>query len=277
MLTYDSILIKSTSECKTKQLIFFKNVIYFHIDFKLRVIEEKASLLFNFNRKVRFMKKKLSTATKIIFVYIAAQLLPLPLMFLFPENRQIEMSLNLTILFAFLGTIGMVLLNRTKEWTPSTELTDKPSAPTKKIVLWGLIGFVGSIVLQIVTSLIETAVFNVSSESVNTQTLLDIASDYPFLIFMIVLFAPIMEEFVFRKAIFAQLSSSSVGIVGSAVISSLLFAFIHFDGHMLVYGSLGLWFCYLYFKTNNIFTPIMAHALMNAYASLPLYFPELFQ
>ena len=77
------------------------------------------------------MKKKLSTATKIIFVYIAAQLLPIPLMFLFPENRQIEMSLNLTILFAFLGTIGMILLNRTKEWTPSTELTDKPSAPTK--------------------------------------------------------------------------------------------------------------------------------------------------
>ena len=100
---------------------------------------------------------------------------------------------------------------------------------------------------------------------------------YPLLIFMITVFAPVMEEFVFRKAIFTQLNMSRVGLYGSAVISALLFAFIHFDGHYLLYGSLGLWFSYLYYKTNNIFTPMLAHGLMNAFASLPIYFPELFQ
>lgn len=222
------------------------------------------------------MKKKLSAATQIIFLYVAVQLLPVPLVFLFPQNKQIEMSMTLSILFAFIGTVAMIFVNQRKKWTPITEITEQKSASIGKILLWGIAGFIGSIIIQVITAIIEINVFGISPESANTENLLELTSKYPYLILMIVLFAPIMEEFVFRKAIFTQLSSSNVGMMGSAVISSLIFAFIHFDGHMLVYGTLGLWFCYLYYKTNNILTPILAHSLMNAYASLPLIFPDLF-
>lgn len=76
-----------------------------------------------------------------------------------------------------------------------------------------------------------------------------------------------MEELVFRKVVFGVLLDH-IGVVGGAVVSSLLFAFIHFDGHLLLYSSMGFVFCYLYYRTKNIGTPILAHALMNTLAVL---------
>lgn len=223
------------------------------------------------------MKRKMTTSTRIIFVYLAAQLLPVPLTFLFPAEKQIAMSLTLAIIFAFLGTITMIVINYKEKWTPEAPIIKESSAPIPKVLLWGVLGFIAAILIQIVASLIEQYLFGVPTESANTENLREMTKAYPLLIFMITVFAPVMEEFVFRKAIFTQLNMSRVGLYGSAVISALLFAFIHFDGHYLLYGSLGLWFSYLYYKTNNIFTPMLAHGLMNAFASLPIYFPELFQ
>lgn len=219
----------------------------------------------------------MTTSTLIIFVYLVAQLLPVPLIFLFPQEKQIAMSMTLAIIFAFLGTITMIVINYKEKWTPEASVTKAPSVPISKIALWGVLGFVAAILIQISVSLIEQYIFGVSTESANTENLREMTKAYPLLIFMITVFAPVMEEFVFRKAIFTQLNMSRVGIYGSAVISALLFAFIHFDGHYLLYGSLGLLFSYLYYKTNNIFTPMLAHGLMNAFASLPIYFPNLFQ
>ncbi|MGP6146704.1 MULTISPECIES: lysostaphin resistance A-like protein [unclassified Jeotgalibaca] len=185
------------------------------------------------------------------------------------------MSMTLTILFAFIGTVAMIIVNYKEKWSPEAPIIKRPSAPMSKVIGWSVLGFIGSLVIQTVTSIIESLIFGVTPESANTQNLLELTTAYPLLIFMITIFAPVMEEFVFRKAVFTQLNMSRVGLFGSAVISALIFAFIHFDGHMLVYGTLGLWFSYLYYKTNNIFTPMLAHGLMNAFASLPIFFPEL--
>lgn len=222
------------------------------------------------------MKRKMTTATRIIFIYLAAQFLPVLLLFLFPAEKQIAMSMTLSILFAFLGTVTMIFVNFKQKWTPEAPIIKARSASMGKVLLWGVLGFIGSLFVQSAASFVEALVFGVPPESANTQNLLELTTAYPLLIFMITIFAPVMEEFVFRKAIFTQLNMSSVGLYGSAVISALIFAFIHFDGHMLVYGSLGLWFSYIYYKTNNIFTPMLAHGLMNAFASLPIFFPGLF-
>ena len=71
-----------------------------------------------------------------------------------------------------------------------------------------------------------------------------------------------MEEFVFRKVVFGFLYDI-IGGTGAGVISSLLFAFLHFDGHILIYSVIGLVLSYLYFRTKNIAAPIIAHVLMN--------------
>ena len=221
------------------------------------------------------MRKKLSTANTIILVYLAVQFLPIPLLLLFPPEKQIGMSLTIALVSSLIGSIIMIILNRKKEWTPPNSITQKKSASYGKIFLWGVLGFIGAIVLQSLAVMIETAILGVPPGSQNTELLLDLTSAYPLYIFGLILFAPIMEELVFRKAIVTQLVDH-IGISGAAVISSLLFAFAHMDGHMLIYASLGLWFSYLYYKTNNILTPMLAHGIMNAFASLPVFFPEWF-
>lgn len=222
-------------------------------------------------------RKPVSTANKIILIYLAVQFLPLLVVPLFPEEQQIEMSLSISLLFALAGTVVMTGMNlRTKDWTPHSSLTEEPSAPLGKVILYGVLGFVGAILVQIVTAIVESALFGIPPASENTEMILGLTSNYPLLIFSIVLFAPIMEELVFRKAIVTQVVDH-IGFVGAACVSSLIFAFFHFDGHLLRYAALGLWFCYLYFKTNNILAPMLAHGIMNGFASLPLLFPEMLQ
>lgn len=223
------------------------------------------------------MKKPITTANKIILIYLAVQFLPLFIVPFIPQEQQIEMSLTISLVFALIGTLLMVRLNMGKNaWTPDSTLLQEKSASMGKVLLYGVLGFVGAIIVQILASLVETILFGVQPTSENTELLLDLTSNYPLFIFSIIFFAPIMEELVFRKAVVTQVLDH-VGFVGAACISSLLFAFFHFDGHMLLYGTLGLWFCFLYFKTNNILTPMIAHGIMNAFASLPIFFPELLQ
>ena len=71
-----------------------------------------------------------------------------------------------------------------------------------------------------------------------------------------------MEEFVFRRAILLSLASKTP-LWFAMCVSSLLFALIHFDGHLLLYTTLGLFFSFLYLKTGRIWTSIICHVGMN--------------
>jgi len=129
---------------------------------------------------------------------------------------------------------------------------------------WGLIGLVvvllgQNIILQIGQWLGQ------SPASENTSTLLTVGHQYPFFILAILIGAPIMEEIVFRKVIFGNLSTLT-GPIGAAVISSLLFSFAHADGHLILYAFIGLFFCWLYQHTGRIQTSMLAHILMNSVA-----------
>ena len=96
--------------------------------------------------------------------------------------------------------------------------------------------------------------------------------------FVAVVFAPIVEECVFRLAIHRRLASS--GYKGTGIlIASVLFGFIHvysslFSGNyldlvfMIVYSSMGLVISLLYERTGSLWCCILLHMLNNAVASL---------
>ena len=73
---------------------------------------------------------------------------------------------------------------------------------------------------------------------------------------------PIMEEFVFRRSILGIVEKYTNFWVG-AVISSLLFAFAHNDGHLLIYFFLGFFFSLQYKTTGRIWTSMITHVGMN--------------
>lgn len=146
--------------------------------------------------------------------------------------------------------------------------------PFFRAIAWGIIGTALVIVLQFVVSYV-TFILRQNPASANTATLVTLAKINPFFVFAITVGAPIMEELVFRKVLFGNLSTlfgmrSNLGLTIMAIISSLAFAFMHNDSHIFLYAAIGLLFCWLYHKTGRIQTSMIAHVLMNGLVVLPL-------
>lgn len=95
--------------------------------------------------------------------------------------------------------------------------------------------------------------------------------------FTVLVFAPIVEEVVFRGVIYSSIRQKSSFLVASLV-SSILFALLHFSGSMtdipylLVYGTLGWIMCYSYNKSKTIYAPIAVHFINNFIAILMMAF-----
>lgn len=209
-------------------------------------------------------------AINMISLFLAVQLVSAVIPLFLPEDTGIVGFLLPSMVLFSLGAIGMIVIERRQQM--KFEFEERFSNNTASVLLWGLIGMFIAIVVQTFASIIEVNFLGSSMESENTQFLMEVVRNYPLFLLLVGIAGPVMEEFVFRKAIFGLLIDR-IGGIGAAVISSLLFAFIHFDGLLLVYSSMGLVFAWLYFKTKNIWTPILAHCLINVAAVLiNLYF-----
>ncbi|MFS0787860.1 type II CAAX endopeptidase family protein [Shouchella sp. 1P09AA] len=132
-------------------------------------------------------------------------------------------------------------------------------------VSWSIIGVFLVFGTQIVAGLIQTLIFGIDQGSENTADLVAIAQEFLPFIIVIAVIGPIIEELVFRKAIFGWLYvRTNFWIAG--LISSVIFAVIHFDfQHILIYGAMGFAFAFLYVKTKRIIVPIIAHIALNSF------------
>lgn len=136
----------------------------------------------------------------------------------------------------------------------------KASAP--KIVIYGLVGIFVALILQSIAVMLESVLFGEATPSENTQNIIQMIMEAPAFILATTIAGPIMEEFVFRRSILGIISRYSNFWVG-AVISSLLFAFAHNDGHLLIYFFLGFFFSLEYKATGRIWTSMITHVGMN--------------
>lgn len=143
------------------------------------------------------------------------------------------------------------------------------------------ITFAANIAIAIVLSLFAGELANPNQEAIEeviTQSFL------PALLMTVVL-APIVEELLFRGAIFAPLRKKN-RILAYAV-STFLFAFVHIAGFlffappsellpvMLLYIPAGITFAWVYEKSGSIWTAIALHALWNLIATLLAFLPDL--
>lgn len=100
----------------------------------------------------------------------------------------------------------------------------------------------------------------------------------PYALFSMVIFAPITEEIIFRKSLRKAFNNKYI----YALVSGLIFGFLHalsevIDGNItgllytISYGALGFSFALSYYKTNNIFTSIIFHAIHNSMAIIIIF------
>lgn len=119
--------------------------------------------------------------------------------------------------------------------------------------------------------------------SENQQVIIEAFKQAPmYIVFVAVIFAPIVEEILFRGIIYRALRYYKFKII-AVFMSSFLFGLIHVYEPILngrfedawfifVYMAIGLFMCFIYEKSGDILTPILLHMVYNAVAVLTLFF-----
>lgn len=137
-----------------------------------------------------------------------------------------------------------------------------------------------SYLITILVSAVATAVFSKISIEPKQQEIVTWMSDMPlekFLIMIpvVIIFAPILEEFVFRWLLFEKVFRPRIGVYLSAILSSILFAFIHFNLRALpILLSIGLYNCYLINKKGYWYS-VFNHLTFNFVTTMVLLFEKL--
>ncbi|NQZ20686.1 MAG: CPBP family intramembrane metalloprotease [Colwellia sp.] len=110
------------------------------------------------------------------------------------------------------------------------------------------------------------------------QIMIDMYSttDYLFLLFIaVVIAAPIFEELVFRGFMFKGLKNSPLGVIGTLIITSVLFTLIHAGQYDLtvlaILFPLAVILGLARQRSGGIYLPIYLHFANNLYSSVSLY------
>lgn len=172
------------------------------------------------------------------------------------------------MLFYIVFMVSMVYL--AKDFLKEQWLTFKI---TKKWIITVLLVYGMMYLSNIVISLLLTFVTN-QGQSLNQESITVMFSQMPYLtVFIAVIFAPIVEEIVFRGVIFNFFRKK--GFLFAALISAVLFGLIHVRPmaisdlpFVVVYAALGFFICLGYEKTNNFYTAVTLHFLNNLLAVL---------
>lgn len=223
--------------------------------------------------------KTFKTAFYILLIYMACQLSSF-LLFLFPDFKDalFEMTNGATpeeqvnILSAWWNTIAFgiafitsfLLIARDKSFWNNYQ---GKKATIIEAIGWGILGFFMVLIGQYIGAIIESALgIEVGSE--NTAQLSDMMKAAPIMILATVVLGPVLEELIFRRVLFGTLIQKYNFFI-SAFASALVFAAIHLDfEHIILYAISGFIFAFLYHKTKSIWTPIIAHMLLNGFVTI---------
>lgn len=155
-------------------------------------------------------------------------------------------------LFAFMEIISKI---------PNTKI-EKGKVNGKTITLCFLLQFTAIIIMSLITNIIGSISGQEISTDLNTLT--------PYMIFMLLIFNPIIEEFVFRKLFADKLLK--YGELFYILVSSFCFAIVHgvsLGIPQIVYTFiLGMIWSYLVVKTGNIKLSVILHSLSNLFGSI---------
>lgn len=133
----------------------------------------------------------------------------------------------------------------------------------------GLAGFGNLLVSAIMKIFEDNAYVNNVIETLNQALSFSNNYEYALMILSVVLLAPILEEFLFRGILFAELKKSPKAKI---IITALTFAIYHLN---LIQGLntlfIGLVLGYIYYYRRNIKEVIMVHMVNNLVAVFPVY------
>lgn len=217
----------------------------------------------------------------IVAVYLSSLIL-LPLIFINVVGITDKSTIRLLTLIFQVLAVFVIFKFTSKVTVNSIEKNPNKFSLTKSIS-YGIVFFVAMFILQIILGIILqifAKIYGFNPTSANTSQIGQAIKQYPLLIIYVVLLAPILEELVFRKAIFAYIydilkgSKEELRFIIAGILSGLLFAIPHdgFTPLAIVYIIMAMVFSYAYKMSSNIIVPIVAHILMNTIVVVSQYY-----
>ena len=139
-------------------------------------------------------------------------------------------------------------------------------------VKYWLVGLLVMIGINFFISIITNG--GIASNEESVRELIDMMPLY--MVFQILIYAPITEELIFRKSIRNIFNNKYLYILTSGIVFGGLHVITSVSTitdllYIVPYSALGIAFAYTYTKTNNIFSTISMHALHNS-LTLILFF-----
>lgn len=206
----------------------------------------------------------------ILITYIAAQfsvVVIAPILFNFSNLPEYEAVIYGNIIGFGLGLVAILIILRHE----MKEKSAPGAADIPTTILWTVVGIFMAFAAQIISANIEIHLLGITTNSENTADIMEITRHIPLFMIVTAIFAPILEEIVFRKIIFGALYKR-MNFFFAGTISALIFGLIHLEPiHLLIYASMGFVFAFLYVKTKRIIVPILVHMGMNSIVVLLQY------
>lgn len=175
------------------------------------------------------------------------------------------------IMMTIVGLLFLLLVFKLKK-TKIKEYIKIKSINFEKSLIYFCYG-IGFQIFAIIGNIIFMQFYNIEKSSkVLTEV---IKSGNTFLsLFIVIIIAPIVEEFLFRGMIFTKLKNH-LNTKIAIFIQALLFSLIHFNmAQMVPTFLLGLFLGFCYLKFENLLSVIVIHLSFNIFGSLAIYIPE---
>lgn len=179
------------------------------------------------------------------------------------------------VVYSILMLIASVYLTRDLLMRSIDELAEHPIKTFKVILTTFSFMLFSSFVLNYIISY-----FSGLGDSANQSYIINLFKDYPYLIIIQALvYAPIVEEIMFRGLVFGSLSKKSIPL--AMIVSSLLFGLAHVYDSLLAGNFADLWFLptyamlgyflnRAYLKSGTIVSSMALHFLNNALGLLTI-------
>jgi len=177
-------------------------------------------------------------------------------------------------LIVVLTLLQAVILSGTAIWLASRTRKPRPwHFGLRRARFWPSVGWAAlGVVCFFVFAIIYSALLTPEGDQSVTE---DLGADESTIAlvaagFVVIVVAPIAEEFFFRGFFYRALRSR-LGILAAAGIDGLVFGLIHFTGPdtlelLPILAALGFMFCLVYERTGTLYTVIGIHALNNSIA-----------
>lgn len=177
------------------------------------------------------------------------------------KNLNIQPVFKIIIGLVTLYVIGLLLFINITKKIPNT-IIKKSKVNRKSIILCFLLQFTALMIMSILVNILANISGQELSADLNTLT--------PYMMFLLIVFNPIVEEFVFRKLFADKLLK--YGELFYMLVSSFCFAIVHgvsLGMPQIIYTFiLGMIWSYLFVKTGDIKLPIILHSLSNIFGSV---------